>query len=84
MENGIRSKKLKLPIGEVGRVVLDPELTISEAFHATTLPTTVVIDGKGVVQMVDTGFMEGRQETFRRKIDALLAGKSPDVSQPDK
>jgi alkyl hydroperoxide reductase subunit AhpC len=76
VENAIGSKKLKLPVGDVGRVVLDPELAISRAFHATTLPTTVVIDGKGVVQMVDTGFMKGRLEKLRRKIDELLSAAS--------
>jgi fructose-specific component phosphotransferase system IIB-like protein len=73
VENAIKSKGLKIPVGDVGRVVLDPELAISQAFHATALPTVVVIDGEGVVRAVDAGFVEKVRETYRRKIDDLLA-----------
>lgn len=75
VEDAIKSKGLKIPVGDVGRVVLDPELAISQAFHATALPTLVVIDGEGVVRAVDSGFGEKVQETYRRKIDDLLAKK---------
>jgi hypothetical protein len=84
VEKGIASKGLKLPVGDVGLVVLDPELEISKAFHSTTLPTTVVIDGEGIVREFHTGFMEDRQETFRRKIDEVLSKKTPAATKRGK
>lgn len=45
------------------------------AYGASGLPTTVLIDRKGVVRYIETGTSRSREEEIRRAIEKLLAEK---------
>lgn len=49
--------------------------TSQNAYGATGLPTTVLIDRKGVVRYIETGTSASREEEIRRQIEKLLAEK---------
>jgi thiol-disulfide isomerase/thioredoxin len=51
----------------------DPEGQIPERFGLKTMPTSYLIDARGVVRHVHTGFRKGDVEGLRARIRALLA-----------
>lgn len=62
--------------GPVGRVALDFDASVAEAFGVEGLPTIVLLDAKGTVQAVHVGYNEGIGETLEEEIRALLSGQS--------
>ena len=62
----------KWPVGYPS--VMDPEGRIPGRFGLETMPTSYLIDGRGVVRFVNEGFREGDIETLRLNIEALLRG----------
>ena len=49
--------------------------TTQNAYGATGLPTTVLIDRKGIVRYIETGTSASREADIRREIEKLLAEK---------
>ena len=61
----------KRPVGYPS--VLDPKGKLPEQFGVQTMPTSFLIDRKGVVRYVHKGFRRGDEETLREHIAALVA-----------
>jgi len=61
------------------RVLLDEEDKISPLYRVSAIPHTVVVDQKGQVVKVHTGFVAGQEKVLRAEAEALLGGVS---SQP--
>ncbi len=49
--------------------------TTQNAYGATGLPTTILIDRKGIVRYIETGTSASREADIRRQIEKLLAEK---------
>lgn len=56
--------------------VLDTEAEASDRYGVVSLPTTVVIDQQGVIQMVHAGFTPGLDDTLRDAITRLEQGET--------
>jgi peroxiredoxin/outer membrane lipoprotein-sorting protein len=61
------------------RVLLDEEDKISSLYRVSAIPHTVVVDQKGQVVKVHTGFVAGQEKVLRAEVEALLGGAN---SQP--
>jgi hypothetical protein len=55
--------------------VVTKDATTQRDFGATTLPTAVLIDRKGVIRFVESGTSSSRLEQIRENIVKLLAEK---------
>jgi peroxiredoxin len=55
------------------RVMFDPKAKILAAFGASGVPTSYVIDRRGVIRFSHEGYDETTEASYRREIDALLA-----------
>ena len=54
------------------RVLLDPDGKVPSDYDVPTMPTSVVIDAKGLVRNVNAGFEPGDEKKLAAQIDALL------------
>jgi thiol-disulfide isomerase/thioredoxin len=61
------------------RVVMDPTLTVSDAFGVFGLPTSIFLDAAGVVRGIYTGHLS--REDMEAFVAAALTGR--DVDEPD-
>ncbi|MDJ0850203.1 MAG: TlpA disulfide reductase family protein [Myxococcota bacterium] len=61
----------KRPVGYPSAT--DPEGRIPEKFGIETMPTSFLIDAKGVVRHVHAGFRKGDIDDIRKRIKALMA-----------
>ncbi len=63
-------------IKEVGvetmRVGFDPNGNAVEKYAPSTMPTTYIIDGKGIVREVHSGYKKGDEKAIARYVDKLL------------
>jgi thiol-disulfide isomerase/thioredoxin len=75
VEQTLRERKIVLTGNPVGLIGLDPSGAVGSAFEADSLPTLVLLDGKGTVQAVHVGFDPDIREQLSSEIDSLLAGK---------
>lgn len=57
-------------------VLLDEEDQVSPLYRVSAIPHTVVVDQKGQVVKVHTGFVPGQEKTLRSEVEALLGGAS--------
>lgn len=64
----------KLPVGYPSAA--DPEGQIPERFGIETMPTSFLIDGKGVIRHVHPGFRRSDLEGLRKRIVELLAAEA--------
>lgn len=55
--------------------VIAKEQTNQTNYGAKSMPTTVLIDRKGIVRYIETGAGESRKEEIRKEIEKLLAEK---------
>jgi thiol-disulfide isomerase/thioredoxin len=80
VERVLEENKIKLIGTPVGLLGLDPSLTVHDAFKIDGLPTTILIDAKGIVQEVHVGVPKENpgevSSLLSKSIDALLEGKS--------
>jgi thiol-disulfide isomerase/thioredoxin len=53
-------------------VLYDPSSTVAEQFDPPTMPTSYVIDRKGIVKVVHEGYKAGDEKKVKAEIDALL------------
>ena len=58
-------------------VVLDPQEKIGSRYRLEGHPTAVLIDRKGIVRFVHSGFLKGDEQLLEDAIQAVLAGKEP-------
>ena len=59
--------------------IADPEGRLPEAFGLETMPTSYLIDSRGIVRYVHRGFRKGDVKTLRREIGALLGATRGDT-----
>lgn len=70
IEKFVQETKLTLP------VLLDPEARVAEVeLKVKMMPTTLLVDRKGVVRQVDEGFAEEFVSRYMGTIEGLLAEK---------
>lgn len=60
----------------------DPAGACPREFGVPGMPTSYLIDRKGVVRYVHNGFRDGEREELRRRIEALLAEDGAPVVAP--
>ena len=53
------------------RVLLDPDGRVASAYDVPTMPSSFVIDAKGLVRNVHSGFSSGDEKKFAEEIEAL-------------
>lgn len=82
VEKTLDENKITLSGSAVGRIGIDPNGKVGQAFEIEGFPTLVVIDSRGVVQAAHVGAEDDIDKTLTTEIDALLAGKS--LSKSDK
>jgi peroxiredoxin len=58
-------------------VILDRGEKIGKHYRLEGHPTGVLIDRKGIVRFVHTGFLKGDEKLLEEAIRAVLAGKEP-------
>ena len=58
-------------------LVLDPGEKVGKRYRLEGHPTGVLIDRKGLVRFVHTGFLEGEEKQLEAAIQAVLAGQEP-------
>jgi len=54
------------------KVLLDPDSKVIGAYDVPTMPSSYVIDSKGMVRNVHAGFSSGDEKKFAEEIEALL------------
>jgi thiol-disulfide isomerase/thioredoxin len=59
--------------GYTMRVLVDPQSQSMRAFHTSGIPTTVLIDGEGIVRQVQVGYAPGAVGGLEQQVQALLA-----------
>ena len=70
-QDGLRFLE-KHPVGYPS--VADPKGQLPQAFGLETMPTSYLIDRKGVIRYVHRGFRKGDVKKLRREIGALVGG----------
>lgn len=58
--------------GTTLNVLLDPKGKTAETYGTKAMPTTYMVDGKGVVRFVHVGFRPEDPDQWRKEIDSLL------------
>lgn len=58
------------------RQVMDVEGEAAQSYAVRGIPCSVLIDTRGVIQMIKTGFGPGGEEELKRKIERVLAGET--------
>ncbi|MFQ5960741.1 MAG: peroxiredoxin family protein [Candidatus Methylomirabilales bacterium] len=58
------------------QVLLDPDMEILHAFHSFSLPTTIVIDRRGVIRSRELGYRDWTDEKSTALITKLLNERS--------
>jgi len=53
-------------------VVFDPSGAAVDRYEPETMPTTYVLDGKGIVREVHNGYVKGDEKKIMRVVDSLL------------
>jgi len=58
-------------------VVLDPHERTGKRYQLEGHPTAVLLDRKGVVRFVHSGFLKGDERLLEAAVQAVLEGKTP-------
>jgi peroxiredoxin len=53
-------------------VLYDPKSQVSQLYQVQAMPTTVIIDRKGVVRYVHNGYLPGDENQYMNSIRALI------------
>jgi len=53
-------------------VLLDPENSVSRSYHVADMPSSVIIDRKGVVRYVHRGYRPGDENEYQDRIRQLI------------
>lgn len=62
-------------------IVLDPGEKVGARYQLEGHPTGILIDRKGIVRYLHTGFLRGEEKEIEAAIQAVLAGKAPPKGQ---
>jgi peroxiredoxin len=65
----LKKEKLDMTVG------LDSKGALAEAYGVEGIPMLMLIDKKGVVQVVHIGYEEGIEKVLHKELDSILAGK---------
>ncbi len=65
-------------------VLLDADGDVARAYGANAIPQTVIVDKKGVVQVVHVGLLPDLKAQLQKEIEAILAGKNLAQEQLEK
>lgn len=57
------------------RVVMDPDQAVGRKYRVSVHPTTMILDRKGVVRFVHTGFLNGDEKLLEDAVRAVLEGR---------
>jgi len=58
-------------------LVLDPGEKVGQRYRLEGHPTAVLLDRKGIVRFVHTGYLRGEEKVLEAAIQAVLAGRTP-------
>jgi cytochrome c biogenesis protein CcmG, thiol:disulfide interchange protein DsbE len=58
-------------------LLLDPGEKVGRRYQLEGHPTAVLLDRKGVVRFVHTGYLRGDEKLLEAAIQAVLAGRAP-------
>lgn len=53
-------------------VLMDPTSTVSRSYHVADMPSTVIIDRKGVIRYVHRGYRPGDENEYQDRIRQLI------------
>ncbi len=75
--DGVGADIVRTTMGEVGitadyPILLDTEFTITDAYTNFLVPLTLVIDKKGIVQFVHTGYEKGDEKGYEQSVRKAL------------
>jgi cytochrome c biogenesis protein CcmG, thiol:disulfide interchange protein DsbE len=56
-------------------IVLDPDEKIGRRYRLEGHPTTILIDGRGIVRYVHVGFLRGDEKEIEAALQAVLQGR---------
>lgn len=65
-------------------VLLDKDGDVAGAYRANAIPQTVIVDKKGIVQVVHVGLLPNLEEQLQEDLEAILAGKNLAQQQLEK
>ena len=53
-------------------VLLDPKSQVSQLYQVQAMPTTVIVDRKGIVRFVHNGYLPGDENQYMNSIRSLI------------
>ncbi len=53
-------------------ILFDNENEVSERYHVSAMPTTVIVDRDGKIRYIHMGYTPGVEETYQQQVRALL------------
>ena len=71
-EDNTDAKKLIKQLGVTFPILYDTESKASSLYNVDAMPTTVVIDKKGVIRFVNRGYKAGDEVKYREQIRELI------------
>jgi thiol-disulfide isomerase/thioredoxin len=71
-EDNTDAKKLIKDLGVTFPILYDTESKASSLYNVDAMPTTVVIDKKGVIRFVNRGYKAGDEDKYRAQIRELI------------
>jgi len=71
-EDNTDAKKLLKDLGVTFPILFDTESKASSLYNVDAMPTTVVIDKKGVIRYVNRGYKAGDENKYREQIRELI------------
>jgi thiol-disulfide isomerase/thioredoxin len=71
-EDNTDAKKLIKQLGVTFPILYDPESKASSIYNVDAMPTTVLIDKKGVIRYVNRGYKAGDEVKYREQIRELI------------
>lgn len=67
-EKFLKSLKKEVPF----KILFDPESKVPNLYDIQAIPTTYILDKKGVIRYYHLGFMESEKEKYKSEIETLL------------
>ena len=69
VEKYLKKMKMESPAMEI---LLDPESEVVESYNAEAMPSTFVMDQKGIIRYIHVGFAPEDPATWREELNSLL------------
>lgn len=71
-EDNTDAKKMLQDLGVSFTILFDPESKLSSLYSVDAMPTSVIIDKKGMVRYVDKGYKAGDENKYKEQIMELI------------